>query len=322
MENAGPRFQQAFVDEPLLERLRVSATDNLSDPEVREKCRVLFRQWAVTYQGVRGMERIVALEKQLPKRKKQASQQTSKVLRETEREAQQDPYGYDVSVSSNDGPSLQLRSPTSPSSSSSFPPSSPAKVVKTRRDRKNSKPPKPFSLEKEKPQLLQTIASSSVASTNLLNTLKHINRERERVSENQEALNRFETCKLLRRQILRYIQHIESEQWLGSLIHANDELVNALMSFEVLDKSVDDDSDSEEEVDGEDEWDKDDEAMKSTRQAFIGLSIDKSAANGRLKARESDDDESDDVNDGDEDNPFADSNAVHTPKEERAGPVW
>ena len=267
------------------------------------------------------MERIVALEKQLPKRKKQASQQTSKVLRETEREAQQDPYGYDVSVSSNDGPALQLRSPITPGSSSSFPPSSPGKGVKARRDRKNSKPPKPFNLEMEKPQLLQIIASSSVASTNLLNTLKHINRERERVSENQEALNRFETCKLLRRQILRYIQHIESEQWLGSLIHANDELVNALMSFEVLDKSVDDDSDSEEEMGGEDKWDEDNEATKSTKQGLIGLSIDKSMANGKMKARDSDE-ESDDVEDGDEDDPFADSNAVHTPKEEREGHAW
>lgn len=267
------------------------------------------------------MERIVALEKQLPKRKKQASQQTSKVLRETERDAQQDPYGYDVSVSSHNAPSLALRSPTTPGSSSSLPPSSPAKVVKPRRDRKNSKPPKPFNLEKEKTQLLQAIASSSVASTNLLNTLKHINRERERVSENPDALNQFETCKLLRRQILRYIQHIESEQWLGSLIHANDELVNALMSFEVLDKSVDDDSDSEEEADGDQEWDSVGERTKSTTQGFAGLSIEKPDANGKMKRRDSDD-ESDDVDDGDDDNPFADSNAVHTPREERSAPVW
>ena len=321
MENAGPRFQQAFVDEPLLERLRVSATDNLSDSEVRDKCRVLFRQWAVTYSGVRGMERIVALEKQLPKRKKQATQQSSKVLRETEREAEQDPFGYDVSVSSNDGPSVGLRSPTSPNSSSFLSPSSPAKASKLRRDRKNSKPPKPVNLEKEKPQLLQTIASSSVASTNLLNALKHINREKQRVSENQEALNRFETCKLLRRQILRYIHHVESEQWLGSLLHANDELVNALMSFEVLDKSVEDDSDSEAEANEGDESDRDNDPADNTRNHFAGLTIDKPSANGKMKAKDSDDD-SDEVDDGDEDNPFADSNAVHTPGEERLAPTW
>ena len=58
-------------------------------------------------------------------------------------------------------------------------------------------------------------------------------------------MKRFETCKQLRRQILRYIQFVETEEFLGGLIHANEELVTALMAFEVMDKSVDDDSDSE-----------------------------------------------------------------------------
>ena len=44
------------------------------------------------------------------------------------------------------------------------------------------------------------------------------------------------------------IQHVESEQWLGGLIHANDELVTALMTFEQLDTSIDADSDSEDEL--------------------------------------------------------------------------
>ena len=58
-------------------------------------------------------------------------------------------------------------------------------------------------------------------------------------------MSRFETCKRIRRQILRYIQLVESDQYLGSLLSANDELVKALMNFEIMDKSIDDDSDSE-----------------------------------------------------------------------------
>lgn len=41
---------------------------------------------------------------------------------------------------------------------------------------------------------------------------------------------------------------MESEQWLGSLLHANDELVTALMTFEQLDNSIDADSDSDDEL--------------------------------------------------------------------------
>jgi hypothetical protein len=38
---------------------------------------------------------------------------------------------------------------------------------------------------------------------------------------------------------------VESDQYIGSLLSANDELVKALMAFEIMDKSIDDDSDSE-----------------------------------------------------------------------------
>lgn len=41
---------------------------------------------------------------------------------------------------------------------------------------------------------------------------------------------------------------MESEQWLGPLLHANDELVTALMTFEQLDRSIDADSDSDDEM--------------------------------------------------------------------------
>lgn len=44
------------------------------------------------------------------------------------------------------------------------------------------------------------------------------------------------------------IQHVESEQWLGALLHANDELVTSLMTFEQLDRSIDADSDSDDEL--------------------------------------------------------------------------
>jgi hypothetical protein len=41
---------------------------------------------------------------------------------------------------------------------------------------------------------------------------------------------------------------VDSEQWLGALLHANDELVTALMTFEQLDNAIDEDSDSDDEM--------------------------------------------------------------------------
>jgi hypothetical protein len=63
IQNAGPRFQRAFADEPLLERLRVCGTSDLSDPDVKKKCTVLFRSWANQYKNTPGLERIAKLYK-------------------------------------------------------------------------------------------------------------------------------------------------------------------------------------------------------------------------------------------------------------------
>jgi LAS seventeen-binding protein 5 len=71
---------------------------------------------------------------------------------------------------------------------------------------KRSKKSRPFNLEAEKDKMKDTIAESSIAATNLTNSLKTINREKERISENAAAVERFETCKQLRRKILRYVR--------------------------------------------------------------------------------------------------------------------
>lgn len=314
------------------------ATDPVTDPEVKARCQILFGQWAVAYKDTPGMGRVASLYKQLPQRKKPRPQQQSTALKESEPEGPGE--SRRPSVGGQNLPS-SVMGPSSTNTGSDVAGSKPKKEkLRT----------KGFNLEKEKPQLLQVLASSSIASTNLMNGLKRINRETQRVSEDREVMTQFETCKMLRRQILRYIQHVESEQWLGGLIHANEELVNALMAFEVLDKSVEDDSDSD---DDDDEWDaaaaaapdSDEPRRRGSKQAemrgsFAGLMLgaddrparpprpgsskptltESSASNGKGKAKATvavaDEDEDDEVNedeeedDDDEDDPFADRNAI------------
>ncbi|KAM0355980.1 hypothetical protein ACHAPU_000371 [Fusarium lateritium] len=258
IQNAGERFQRTFVDEPLLERLRVCGTSNLSDVAVRNKCRELFRSWS-QYAGRPGLDGLARLHKELPKRKQAVTQERSRVLRETEenpfvddeqeaaakaaREAQKTP-GLSGSTSTP-GPSFGHTSTKSSSGASSF--FGGSKDKKKEKEKSKGKR-KPFNLEAEKEQMKSVIADSSMAATNLMNALQSINREVEQISENQAAVERFEACKLLRRKVLRYVHNVEEEQWLGGLLHANDELVHALMSFEQFDRSIDADSDSDDEL--------------------------------------------------------------------------
>lgn len=186
---------------------------------------------------------------------------------------------------------------------------------------------KPFNLSKEKDNMTTCIANASIASTNLLNGLQLINREAERVSENKEVLKRFDLCKSLRREILRYIQHVESDDWIGSLVNANDELVKALTAFEIMDKSVSDDSDS-------DAWENIDPKTRTKRapsQATVpnlanlslqdppakpprpqSIPMPPVASSSKQPVEEDEDD----------DDPFGDSNAISTPRNELQGMRW
>ena len=182
------------------------------------------------------------------------------------------------------------------------------------------------------------IARASIASTNLLNGLQLVNRETERVSENTEVVARFETCKSLRRQILLYIQHVESDEWIGSLVNANDELVKALTAYAIMDQSIDNDSDS-------DAWEQPPptevthtrHVSADTAAQLAGLSLAEAAppakpprlAPGFLAMPPKvsfpsapADNEEEDAGENEEDDPFGDANAAATPFQERPGMTW
>ncbi|KAJ8129581.1 hypothetical protein O1611_g4050 [Lasiodiplodia mahajangana] len=369
IQNAGPRFQRTFIDEPLLERLRVCGTSDLSDPDVRKKCSELYRGWAAEYKNTPGLERVAMLYKELPRRKQVVTQDKSKVLRETE----QDPFRDSDDEAEQHKPSPP---PQAPQASSSRPPVSypqPSQTVqsyshvrsssgsgsffsgssKDKKKDKNKKKPKPFKLEAEREAMKAAIAESSIAATNLSNALQSINREKERISENAVAVERFEICKRLRRKILRYIHYVEDEQWLGGLLHANDELVVALMTFEQLDRSIDADSDSEDELAEQAHLyrmatEKHKQSTSPTSPAspsspvaeMAGLSLNPSVSPRRSapprpsaqskppaparpisppsRRYETDEESADE----DENDPFADRNAVETPMVDREEPRW
>ncbi|KAH7397332.1 hypothetical protein BKA66DRAFT_566448 [Pyrenochaeta sp. MPI-SDFR-AT-0127] len=326
ISNAGTRFQKAFADEPLLERLRILARDDMVDAEVRQKVNVLFRQWAVAYKGTPGLERIAALHKELPRTKRPQPQQ-SRIVRQQDAEVAREREEHSPPPSP---PKSRRSEPHHASSSTSKPvalgtaaPLPSSSIFK--RDKKDKKyRNKAFNLEKEKGQLLETIASANVASTNLLNGLQLINREQQRVSENPEVMRRFEACKQLRRQILRYIHLVESEQYIGGLLNANDELVKGLMAFEIMDKSIDDDSDSDNDNElstsppGESAMAKLRIAEPAPSKPPRPTSIPMPSAPAMGKQRADPDSEPE----VDEDDPFGDQNAVKTPWAEKNQPTW
>jgi hypothetical protein len=343
LQNGGNRLQRTILsDGPLLERLRIAAADPISDQDVQKKCKDLFGQWMASSKEQPGLEGARDLYNQLPKKTKPNNQQRraqSKVLRETEEDSRRGDLFADDDDDEEPQTSPRDRTGSYTSPSVLRKPSQPVTLFsastfgtnkKVKKDKK-SKQKLPFNLTTERPKILNSIAAASVASTNLTNALKLVNRETNQVSADPEVLKRFETCKQLRRQILRYIQIIESDEFLGGLIHANEELIGALLAFEVLDKSVHDDSDSElEEAQhlSRQSAAAEKSAMREMPQSPIkpprpqsGLQMSMPPrappAYGRRKAV-SEESESEEESE-DEDDPFGDRNQVNTPMHERPG---
>ncbi|KAK9472974.1 uncharacterized protein V1510DRAFT_415689 [Dipodascopsis tothii] len=238
IENGGKRFQASFADEPLLERMRILAADPTTNADVKKKLQRLFVAWAI-YKDRQGMQGLAQLHRQLPQRKRAPQRNRFEDMAEDMDDDDHD-RSHDRSHDRHDD---------EPSSSTrrravSREPERAASREPERARRASSRPSKSkkIDLVKEKPRILQTLAEANSAATNLSNQLKLINREEELASDNEKATELFDKCRLLRRQVLRYIQQIESEEYIGTLLHANDELVAALQLYDRMSRE---DSDSD-----------------------------------------------------------------------------
>lgn len=124
------------------------------------------------------------------------TQEKSKVIRETD-----NPFEDEEEAA----PSSSRRTPSMSAAPATQP--TPSKD----KDKKKGKKPrkiKKFDFEAEKDNMKAHIADAAMTSVNLTNLLQSINREQERISENPTAVKLFENCKLLRKNIIRYVCHV------------------------------------------------------------------------------------------------------------------
>lgn len=119
-------------------------------------------------------------------------------------------------------------------------------------ERKNAKhaPKRPkFNLEKEKPMVLGAVAQANMAASNLVNACRLLNREVENVTENPRVQDCLDKAKAARRAVIRYIQLVTDEEFLGTLLEANEKIVQAIQLYDKLSKPAALDSDTDDEGD-------------------------------------------------------------------------
>lgn len=375
VSNAGKSFQRKFGDEMLLERLRTMAADPMTDREIKNRLAGMFIGWNADFKDIPAMSGVAHLKDSLPRKQKAApavrpptpdsgdeedvvpqsrsrghSRNTSEAGPSTPRQPSR--KSSIPANSATDSPTSKYKyvEPTTPpkeKTSSSFFGGSSSSKTKTP---KGNQPIK-VSLEKEKPRILQTIAAANQASTNLQNALKHVNKEDSSFLADPSITKSHKDCRELRKHVLHYIAGIESEEWVGTLLQTNDELVSALQLFEqyrIIATAPDSDEEEQRELQrkhitevyGVDDQDLPPRkpARPSSKAAPTGPLVSRANKPGHaalapasIEESESEEEESEEddiesiLSERDDNDPFANKNedlALQTPAIEKSQPRW
>lgn len=111
----------------------------------------------------------------------------------------------------------------------------------------------PLNAKIEKPRIQEVLAESHAAATNLNNALRMVNTEKGQLStQDAYATECFNKCRKLRKKVVRYIHGIHDDEFVGPLLHANEELIAALRHYDKLASVHGSDSEPEDDWRGQD----------------------------------------------------------------------
>lgn len=230
VENCGQRFQTTFANDQLVDRIKIMSQDQLVDASVRKLLMRVLLSWHQQFKDDPSMKMVAGLyhacgggKKSEAQRKNEAAEAYRKLQEKQRIEAQ---------IRSDRKAAEQLQ-----------------KEEEKKSKLKNKKGVKrpTFNLEQEKPAILQSLAISQQVATSLVNALQHVNREKESVTQNARVQDYLAKTKVERKKIIRYVQLVKDEEFLGSLISANDQIILALELYDRLSKPVELDSDDDDE---------------------------------------------------------------------------
>ncbi|KAG1043488.1 hypothetical protein G6F46_006486 [Rhizopus delemar] len=239
MENSSQQFHRQFLaNEKMKERFELMLTSGSESAEVKNTLLSLLGAWITKYKNEPGMRTMVDLY-ELGRGKKMRIKTNS----------------TDITRSATD----PIRSPTSPMTQSPLssptasrqpslppPPIMPAKTYlpeppkkpKARTTDRSSSGNNLFNFEKLKPKIMEEVALANQNANNLINSLKLINTSEDRWEIDLQYDRRVqecrERCEESRKKIVRYARLIEDEEWIGTLLAANEDLLKALDMYDIM----------------------------------------------------------------------------------------
>lgn len=315
VSNGGKPLTPLYSDSKLIERLRVMISDDNVVPRVRKKLIAMVIGWNGEFAGDAKYSSLTGLNKFAKQYYKpghgtntndhNATYSSSSRVHGNRRDREVPQFMDDTA---DDFTADEIRSiaDVSDRSAGHFRSSS-----GSNRDLDQAYEIPKIDIRKAAPEINRILSEATASATILRNELESLNRKRgELAIDNDRCTINFDKCRQIRRKVLRYLQLISEGQFLGLLIHANDELVEALQKYSDYSKPM---SDSEIESSKNSNT-----ASRVNRSGFISESEDEeeSLATGAVSRRSDDYSFNTNTNnnyeseDDDEANPFADRNKV------------
>lgn len=259
MENSNQQFHRQFLaNEKLKERFELMLTSPSENAAVKKELVSLLGAWSVKYKNEPGMRAIGELyELGRGRRSRPRANTDTTTVRATP--PVQSPTVQSPTATS----SRPIDSPTSPRSPTltreekrrSLPPLAPSRPapVEQPKPKAVTKPrshssaaatgsssgtTRVFNFEKAKPKIIEEIALANQNSNNLVNALKLINTSEERWEidlQHDKRLQDFrDKCEESKKRIVRYTRLVENEEWIGTLLATNEDLLKALDMYDVM----------------------------------------------------------------------------------------
>ncbi|KAG6380999.1 hypothetical protein JVT61DRAFT_5394 [Boletus reticuloceps] len=179
MENA------ACVDDQLIDAIKHLASDPTADIKVRKKLRSIIASWSTQFKNDPSLSTIASLYKQPRTSHARSESADAHVLRST-------PTDKDAAKKRAKQEKQDAKERA-------------RKAEEEARQRNRSRRA-PFNFEAEKPQILTSIANASQASSNLVNAITLVNRDKESIIANARVQECLENARAARKAIVRYIQ--------------------------------------------------------------------------------------------------------------------
>ncbi|KAL0951487.1 hypothetical protein HGRIS_008174 [Hohenbuehelia grisea] len=221
VENCGHKFQTTFADDHLTDALKHLTSDPDGDAKVKKKTLMVLAAWEHQYKAEPGMAHIAGLYKQC-KQHRVTNRENIERLNES------------LGVYDSSAQRKKEKREAKEKERQKKEDERAARQAERERAQQQQRRRQPFDFEKEKPKVLSSIVEASQASSNLINAITLVNPEKESLQTNERVQECLEKAKLARKPIVRYIQLVENEELIGTLIETNERIIGALEMYDQL----------------------------------------------------------------------------------------